>query len=253
MEQRRPNGVDTKRARRVTTGVLGLLAFLCLGAAPIRSEQVAVELVLAIDCSSSVDSDEYALQMRGIADAFRSPAVVQALSAAVPNGIAVTLVQWSGASMHTQAVPWTHVHNKQSAAEFASEIEQAPRYMPWGATAIGEALSFSAGLFTDNGFEGVRQVIDVSGDGSSNQGTFPTEVRPVIVAAGITINGLAILNDEPDLATYYKEQVIGGPRSFVESAKNFADFANAIRRKLIREIGSPPSVRLNTQTAAVPR
>lgn len=219
-------------------------------AQPARAETVAVELILAIDCSSSVEEHEYSLQMRGVADAFRAPAVVQALSAATPNGIAVTLVQWSGAGMHTQAVAWTHIHNKQSAAEFANAVERTPRYMRWGATAIGEALSFSAGLFEDNGFNGVRRVIDVSGDGSSNQGTFPTEARKLLVAAGMTINGLAILNDEPDLGRYYKDQVVGGPRSFVEQAKDFTDFATAIRRKLIREIGSPPSVRLETQTAA---
>lgn len=231
------------------TAALGCCLYWLAHAEPARAEAVAVELILAIDCSSSVEPHEYSLQMRGVADAFRSPGVIQAISAAAPNGIAVTLVQWSGASMHTQAIPWTHVHNRQSAAEFASEVEQAPRYMRWGATAIGEALSFSLGLFEDNGFEGERRVIDVSGDGSSNQGVFPTEVRPIVIAAGVTINGLAILNDEPDLAEYYKKQVAGGKRSFVETAKNFADFASAIRRKLIREIGSPPSVRLDTQTA----
>ncbi|NKB55927.1 MAG: DUF1194 domain-containing protein [Alphaproteobacteria bacterium] len=231
------------------TAVFGFCLVWLSPVSSAHAEEVAVELILAIDCSSSVEPHEYSLQMRGVAAAFRSPGVIQALSAAAPNGIAVTLVQWSGASMHTQAIPWTHIHNKQSAAEFASEVEQAPRYMRWGATAIGEALSFSLGLFEDNSFEGVRHVIDVSGDGSSNQGVFPTEVRPIIVAAGVTINGLAILNDEPDLAQYYKKQVAGGKRSFVESAKNFADFAGAIRRKLIREIGSPPSVRLDTQTA----
>lgn len=232
--------------------VLGLTLTLIFSGTSARAEAVAVELILAIDCSSSVEPHEYELQMRGIADAFRSAPVVQALSSAIPNGIAVTLVQWSGASMHTQAVPWMHVHDKKSAAAFASEVEQSPRYMRWGATALGEALSFSAGLFEENGFEGTRKVIDVSGDGSSNQGVFPTEVRQLVIAAGVTINGLAILNDEPDLGVYYKNQVIGGPRSFVETAKNFADFAAAIRRKLIREIGSPPSVRLETQTAKSP-
>lgn len=220
------------------------------GSESARAEPVALELILAIDCSSSVQPEEYILQMRGIADAFRSPGVIQAISSATPNGVAVTLVQWSGESMQTQALPWTHIHDKASAAEFANQVEASPQYMQWGATAIGEALSFSVGLFEDNGFEGVRRVIDVSGDGSSNQGEFPTVVRPLVIAAGVTINGLAILNDEPDLVKYYKEQVIGGKRSFVEHAKNFADFGAAIRRKLIREIGSPPSVRLDTQTAS---
>jgi len=215
-----------------------------------HAETVALELILAIDCSSSVQPSEYALQMRGIADAFRAPSVVQALSSATPNGAAVTLVQWSGESMQTQALPWTHVHDKRSAAAFAKLVEESPQYMQWGATAIGEALSFSVGLFKENGFEGVRRVIDISGDGSSNQGEFPDVVRQLVVAAEVTINGLAIMNDEPDLDKYYKEHVIGGPRSFVERAKNFTDFATAIRRKLIREIGSPPSVRLDTRTAS---
>ena len=243
-------GAGRAKFLRLTFGALA--AFYLIGsAADAHAEQVAVELILAIDCSSSVQPEEYALQMRGVADAFRSPEVIQAIASATPNGVAVTLVQWSGESMQTQALPWTHVHDKESAAAFAKQVEESPQYMQWGATAIGEALSFSIGLFEDNGFEGIRQVIDVSGDGSSNQGEFPTVVRPLVIAAGVTINGLAILNDEPDLDKYYKEQVIGGKRSFVERAKDFADFGAAIRRKLIREIGSPPSVRLDRQTAQV--
>ncbi len=234
--------------RVAVCALLGLIALGATNAA--RAETVALELILAIDCSSSVQPNEYALQMQGVADAFRAPSVVQALSSATPNGVAVTLVQWSGESMQTQALPWTHVHDKKSAAEFAKQVEESPQYMQWGATAIGEALSFSVGLFEENGFEGVRRVIDISGDGSSNQGEFPDVVRQLVVASEVTINGLAIMNDEPDLDKYYKEHVIGGPRSFVERAKNFADFASAIRRKLIREIGSPPSVRLDTQTAS---
>ena len=111
-------------------------------------------------------------------------------------------------------------------------------------------LKYARRLFDGNGFNGLRQVIDLSGDGGSNQGEFPTLARPRIVAAGVVINGLAILNDEAALDQYYRRQVIGGERSFVLSARNFTDFADTIRRKLIREIGHPPTARRATRTAA---
>ena len=228
----------------------GLALCLAAPAAPARAMEVALELVLAVDCSASVEPHEYALQMRGIADAFRAAGVVRAIGAAAPNGIAVTVVQWSGAGMQVQVVPWRRVHDAASAATVAALIEATPRQIRWGATAIGEAMKFARRLFDGNGFSGVRRVIDLSGDGSSNQGEFPTLSRPAVIEAGVVINGLAILNDEPALDRYYRRQVIGGKRAFVLSAKDFIDFADAIRRKLIREIGHPPSVRRTTRTAA---
>lgn len=217
--------------------------FACLSyAGSARSLEVALELVLAVDCSSSVEPNEYALQMQGIANAFRHTDVLQAIASAVPNGIAVTVVQWSGAGMHSQGTEWLHVHDSKTAEEAAKTIENMPRFMRWGSTAIGEAVAYSQSLFADNNFEGLRKVIDVSGDGTSNQGLSPSFLRSDAIAAGITINGLAILNDEPALDVYYKQEVIAGPRAFVERAENFQDFARAIRRKLVREIGAPPSV-----------
>ena len=225
---------------------------LCLAwpAAPAWAMDVALELVLAVDCSASVEYDEFDLQMRGLADAFRAPDVVRAIGAAAPNGIAVILVQWSGASMRIQVIPWRRAHDSDSAKRFAALIEATPRQLGLGATAIGEVLIYALGLFEGNGFNGLRRGIDLSGDGRSNQGELPTVARPPIVAAGGVINGLAILNDVPTLDQYYRRQVIGGERSFVLAARDFVDFADAIRRKLIREIGHPPMVRRATRTAA---
>ena len=230
--------------------VLGIVSCLAWPPAPAWATEVALELVLAVDCSASVEQHEFALQMRGLADAFRAPEVVRVIEAAAPNGIAVTLVQWSGASMQVQAVPWRRVHDAHSAAAFADLIEAAPRQLRGGATAIGEVLKYARRLFDGNGFNGARRVIDLSGDGSSNQGEFPTLARPRSVAAGVVINGLAILNDEAALDQYYRRQVIGGEGSFVLSARDFPDFADAIRAKLIREIGHPPTARRTTRTAA---
>ncbi len=218
-----------------------------MAAAPM---DVALELVLAVDCSASVEPQEYALQMRGFAEAFRAPEVLRAIGAAAPNGIAVTLLQWSGAGMQVQTVPWRRIHDSSSAARFAALIDAAPRRVRWGATAIGEMLKIARGLFDGNGFNGARRVIDISGDGSSNQGEFPTLARLPIIAEGVVVNGLAILNDEPALDQYYRRQVIGGERSFVLWAKDFTDFARAIRRKLTREIGHPPTARRATRMAA---
>ncbi|MGY8959788.1 MAG: DUF1194 domain-containing protein [Alphaproteobacteria bacterium] len=230
---------------RATLAILwGLFASVGLlgSGAPARALEVSLELILAVDCSSSVEPEEFTLQMQGIANAFRDPVVQQAIRGAAPNGIAVTLVQWSGAGMHSQATDWMLVSNKNDAENAAQAIESAPRFMRWGATAIGEAITFSRVLFVANDFEGLRKVIDVSGDGISNQGAFPIFAREEAVKAGITINGLAILNDEPALDHYYRQQVMAGPRSFVERAASFEDFGAAMRRKLIREIGSPPAV-----------
>jgi hypothetical protein len=220
------------------------MLFMGLTTSTARALEVSLELVLAVDCSSSVEPDEYALQVQGIADAFRHPAVIRAVNAAAPNGIVVTLVQWSGASMQSQATEWMRISGQESAELAAQEIENAPRFMRWGATAIGEAISYSRELFEDNGYEGLRKVIDVSGDGISNQGTFPIFTQEKTAKAGVTVNGLAILTDEPSLDIYYRAQVMSGPRAFVERAEKFEDFAVAMRRKLIREIGSPPAVRL---------
>ena len=242
------NPEDTRRrSRQSRPRLLAAAAIWCLlvgVGAPARALEVSLELILAVDCSSSVEPEEFALQMQGIADAFRHPTVLQAIRGAAPNGIAVTLVQWSGAGMHNQATDWILVSNKDDAENVAQEFENTPRFMRWGATAIGEAIIFSQVLFEDNGFEGLRKVIDISGDGISNQGTFPTFAREAAAREGITINGLAILNDEPSLDHYYRQQVMAGPRSFVERAARFEDFATAMRRKLIREIGSPPAVQL---------
>jgi hypothetical protein len=239
---------DNDRNQIKTIMTHSLLAFamffLCQSPTAARALDVSLELVLAVDCSSSVEPGEFAMQMQGIADAFRHPTVIKAISTAAPNGIAITLVQWSGASAHSQTISWMRVSDRDSAELAARAIESAPRFSRWGATAIGEAIAYSQLLFEDNGFEGLRKVIDISGDGASNQGTFPIYSGQDAAKAGITVNGLAILNDEPSLDIYYRQQVIAGARAFVEQAARFEDFGVAMRRKLIREIGSPPSARL---------
>ncbi len=205
-----------------------------------KAQPVALELVLAVDCSSSVSAEEFRLQMKGIARAFRDRKVVTAVHAAGAGGVAVSLVQWAGARTHAQALEWTLLTDAQSSLAIADRIEQIPRVYEGGATAIGDAMEFSAALIEANEFQGLRRVIDVSGDGIANQGQSPALARSRIAKLGITVNGLAIMNETPKLDRYFMAGVVGGPGGFMLTALDYSDFAVAILEKLIHEISGPP-------------
>jgi len=219
----------------------GCLAFGCLAAGPaLATEPVRLELVLAVDCSSSVNRYEFELQMEGIAAAFEDPAVLAALEQTGSTGIAVSLLQWSSAGAQTRAVGWTRIAGRVDAFAFANTVRTTGRVVSGGATALGNAIDAAVLWTQNNGFQGERQVIDVSGDGRSNEGGSPAFARAAANNAGITINGLAILNEEPRLARYYLAGVVGGPGAFLLTADDFDDFAVAMRRKLYFEIVGPP-------------
>ncbi len=205
-----------------------------------RAERVQLELVLAIDVSLSVDASEYKLQIQGLADAFRHEAVAAAIRAAGDHGIAVTLLQWSDNNQQRIGVDWTKITNRSEAGRFAELIETTPRLFPGDGTAITRALESAVAVFARNSYVGDRKVIDLSGDGVDNRGPTPRTWRDIAVRAGITVNGLAILNEEDNLDLYYLENVIGGAGAFVVVAKDYHDFAQAILRKLIREISAAP-------------
>ncbi len=209
-----------------------------------RAEPVALELVLAVDVSSSISRREYNLQMRGLAQAFRSEEVVTAVAAYAPQGIAVSLFQWGGRHEQTQVVEWQLVRDATSAEVMAARVDVVLRIGEQGGTALGDAIFRSSQLFDDNGFEGARLIIDVSGDGRANLGMAPSRARDAVAERGITINGLAILNEEPRLAEYYRANVIGGIGAFLMTADDYKDFALAIRTKLIREIGGAQLVQI---------
>lgn len=223
----------------IAAAVCGLAALLSAPAASAQTE-VELELVLAVDASSSVRYDEFMLQMRGIAEAFRHPEVVAALEMLDGGGIAVSLLQWSSPSQQDLSVGWAYVFDEASAMEFADVVDTTGRVIAGGATAIGEALQASLHALEANDFQGRRQTIDVSGDGRSNMGVRPAVVRDEAVARGITINGLAVLSDEPGVDRHYREEVIGGPGAFVVTARDYNDFAEAMLEKLVREIAATP-------------
>jgi hypothetical protein len=201
---------------------------------------VALELLLAVDASSSVDETEFELQMRGLAEAFRDPGVLAALELTWPRGIAVAVMLWSQESEQVEALDWTPIRSAADALAFAQSLDETPRYVGGGATAVGTAIAEGAAWIESNDYVGERKVIDVSGDGQSNEGVRAAVARAKAMKDGIVVNGLAILNEEPKLARYYLAGVVGGPGSFLLTADDFDDFALAIRRKLFFEIAGPP-------------
>jgi hypothetical protein len=210
-------------------------------AAQTASGIVDVAIVLAVDCSWSVDQDEYDQQMQGLSAAFRSSDVIKAFRSG-PNGrIAVTLVQWAAPDAQHLSIPWAVLETPADALALADRIDAAPRTIAAGATSITAAISTGILLHRSNPFDADRQVIDVSSDGVNNTGGRPETARDYAVSLGITVNGLTILNEVKYLDHYFRNHIIGGAGSFVETAADYADYHRAIKRKLLREIGLPLS------------
>lgn len=206
----------------------------------VESRYVGLELLLAVDCSSSVSDDEFDLQMQGIAFAFEHPSILAAIEESGSQGIAVSLVQWSSLNDQAVALGWTHIRGIGDALSFAKSVRGIGRLIKGGSTSLSAVMNRAVGAIESNGIEGKRRVIDVSGDGRANEGESPAHARAYANRVGITVNGLAILNEEPDLAGYYLAWVVGGPGSFLLTADDYNDFIEAIRRKLHMEIVGPP-------------
>lgn len=207
------------------------------------SVEVDVELVMAVDISYSMDLDELALQREGYAQAIASQEFLNALKQGTNGKVAVTLVEWAGVAEQRIVVPWRLIDGAASAEAVSAEIARTPVRRAFR-TSISGALTFSAALFEGNGFRGIRRVIDVSGDGTNNQGPLITLVRDDVIAKGIVINGLPIMLKEPqpgsidikDLDIYYEDCVIGGPGAFVVPIRERDKFKDAIRTKLVLDI-----------------
>jgi hypothetical protein len=250
------------RFTRRQIAALALAAAILPAGTAGAAEAVDVELVLAVDVSGSVDAYEFQLQRKGYSDALRDPRVLDAIRANPLQRIAVTMVEWSGAEDQAIVVDWTLVHDEASATAIAEAILKPPR-SPGRRTSISGGIDYAMMLFGRSPFKATRRVIDVSGDGVNNSGRPAAEARDDAVKAGVTINGLAILNDRPNpfrgyggmggagsygynaestapLDEYFSDKVIGGLGAFLITAKDFNDFERAVVAKLVREIAGLP-------------
>ena len=210
---------------------------------------VDVELVMAVDISYSMDFDELKLQRDGYVEALASQEFLNALKQGMHGKVAVTMVEWAGVNEQRIVLPWRLIDGPASAQAVAAELAAAPVRRAFR-TSISGALLFSAPLFEGNGFTGIRRVIDVSGDGTNNQGPLIQITRDDVVARGITINGLPIMLKEPqpgsvdikELDIYYEDCVIGGPGAFVVPIREREKFKDAIRTKLVLDIADRSNV-----------
>jgi hypothetical protein len=230
---------------RLRDGGLTLLAAATVmiglsGAARSAAEMADTALVLAVDVSDSVDAERFAIQMRGIASAFRDRDVQTAMLSGPHRSMLVTLVQWS--SRPFVSVPWILITSRADAEAFADKVVRSPRAsnqftcLSVALQSIGDKVLPAMPVAAD------RTIIDVSGDGHDNcNPEKPVDaVRDDLVAAGVTINGLPILEGDEALTleAWYNEHVIGGIAAFLVPAHGFADVQRAMRRKFLVEISA---------------
>jgi Protein of unknown function (DUF1194) len=224
------------------------LLFLCVNLAlegQAGDAVVDLKLALAVDASGSVDTEEYALQLSGIAAGFRDPDVRKAIRSGPAKAIAVNLVVWAEPRVPKDMTGWFIIASDGDAEDFARIVEAFPRRQT-GATAIGEGIASALRSIAASGIAAPREVVDVSGDGRESVAREFTvlvdQARAMALSRGVVINGLAIENEVSDLADYYRENVQVGPESFVMEAKTYQDFAEAMRLKLLREIEYHPRI-----------
>ena len=228
---------------RMLLSLLVLLS-LALPAAAQERKEVDMALVMAIDISGSVDPDEARLQRQGYVEAFSDPVIVKAILGGNHGRIAVAYFEWADSYVQKLLVDWTLLDSEAAIRDFTARLARAPISIA-RRTSISGAIRYAIPLFGRAPFDTERKVLDISGDGSNNDGGLVTDLRHDALKERIVINGLPIMNDRPnpygfpsetDLDKYYLHCVIGGPRSFVEVAVSFEDFPRAVRKKLLQEV-----------------
>ena len=197
---------------------------------------VDLALVLAFDGSASVTFESFGLIANGTAAGLRDDVVAAGLIGGPHGATLCTLMLWSGSDAQEVLVDWTRISTPAELEDFAKQVEDVPRIVRAGTTAIGAALLVCEDLLRQAPGRATRQVIDVAGDGRSNDGPDPGPIRDRLVEAGVTINGLCVLHEEPDLLESYTSEVIGGVGAFALQCQDYAGFAAAMRQKLRQEI-----------------
>jgi Protein of unknown function (DUF1194) len=231
--------------RRVLVAI-AFFVFLSF-AAESQGAGVDLELILAADVSRSIDDAEFDLQRKGYAAALTDPRVLAAIHGRSGSAIGVCFIEWSGDEDQQVVVDWTEIRDEEDAGSMAAAILAAPRSF-MGRTSISAAVDFAMGHFAKSKWQAGRRIIDISGDGTNNSGRAVTEARDQAVSQGVTINGLAIINDKPNLGysahtqppgglpLYYRQNVIGGANAFLLVVQDFNSFADAMAQKLAKEI-----------------
>jgi Protein of unknown function (DUF1194) len=238
--------------------LLAVLASIMFVSPAIAAEQVDLLLVLASDVSRSVDAAKFKLQRDGYVAAISNPRVIEAIKSGPHGRIAICFIEWSGVGAQKVVIDWTMIDGTKAAQDFASQLDEAQRSFA-DRTSISGGIDFAMAQLEHAPFQAARRTIDVSGDGTNNSGRDVTAARDDALAQGVTINGLVILSEQPlswnadhtnppgGLEAYYRNNVTGGPNSFVLVAENFNTFGQAILNKLVAEVAAADGTQ---QTAA---
>ena len=219
-----------------------------MAALPVAADTVEVDLELAlmVDVSRSMGPGELEIQRRGYAAALASDEVMDAIRGGLTGRIAVAYIEWAGGRIQRTIVDWTLIGTEDDARAVADRL--VAEFTPSARrTSISGALRAAARSMDENAFDGLRRVIDVSGDGPNNDGGPVTPARDDVVARGFVVNGLPLMTREgagarwhlDDLDVFYRDCVIGGPGAFVIPVVRWEEFADAVRRKLVLEIAAP--------------
>jgi hypothetical protein len=256
--------------RRLSLAAAAVLAAVAAlpGCAAAQAQTVDVAISLAADVSRSIDDEEFELQRKGYATAVTNPQFVQAIQSGVHGAVALCFIEWAGPGQQALVAKWMVIRDGEGATDFAKTLLAAPRSFA-GRTAIGDGINFAVAQLAAGGIAAPRRVIDVSGDGTNNSGRQVRAARDEATAKGITINGLAIINEKTGgiqgtflyghthppngLPNYYRDNVIGGPGAFVLQIVNFDTFAQAMTNKLLTEISDAAPHSLRERAARVTR
>jgi len=239
--ERRASHAASLAAARAALLALAALLFADTPACA-QERPVDLELVFSVDASGSVDSAEYRLQLSGIAAALRDAQVLKAIADGPIGAVAVALVVWGDAILPKDASRWFLISGPGEAEAFAQRLERFGR-REYGSTGIGDGIAASIRHLDRNGYSGTRRVVDVSGDGRETPPRMTIDQAQAMARTrGVVVNGLAILNDDPELYAWYRDHVRTGQGAFVVTARDYRDFARAMLRKLIREIREEPPV-----------
>lgn len=212
--------------------VAGLL-LCCALAVPGGAQACRLALALALDVSSSVDEAEYLMQRDGLAAALLSDEVVEAITLDGP--IALAVYEWSGRRQSVLVQDWVLLGTRADIAAAAARLGAVQRSYRRFPTALGYALGYGAELL-QRAPECERHVIDMSGDGVTNDGFGPFHAYKHFPFDGVTVNGLVVLGADPAVMEHYEFEVLHGPQAFLEVAQGYEDYRNAMVRKLFREI-----------------
>ena len=231
--------------RSTLAAIIILVSFSYFGG--LHAAGADLEVVLAADVSRSIDDAEFELQRKGYAAALTDPRVLTAIHGRTNGTVAVCFIEWSGEEDQQVVVDWTEIRDEEDAGTVAAAILAAPRSF-MGRTSISAAVDFAMTRFAKAKWQANRRIIDISGDGTNNSGRLVSEARDQALAEGVTINGLAIVNDKPNpgyafhtqppggLPEWYRQNVIGGPGAFLRVVEDFRSFADAMTNKLVSEI-----------------